>query len=369
MLRIAFSLVKPGMVIAQDVFNLSGGLLLAQGSTLTQNHLRKLTQLGIDSIRVDNLNYELQLAPETFREETKMKIIHQTQQAFETYRWTMDINLGVFRDIAKQIINHAIRNKKLLLQMSEVRFHDEYTFSHQVHVCLLSVMTGIKLGYAKPQLVDLGMGALLHDLGKMFIPPEILNKNTPFKPNEWELMKQHVDIGYELFANANTLDDVPLCTTRIIQEHHEKYDGSGYNRRLGGDEIHEYAKIAALADCYDALIADRPYRPAMLPHEAYEIIQASMGTHFDPRVASFFLQNIAPYPTGTVVALNTGDIGMITKITPNLQTRPCIKLLMDAKGKRYNQEKDLDLTRSLTTFIAKVLGDEEVALLSINEGS
>ena len=156
-----------------------------------------------------------------------------------------------------------------------------------------------------------------------------------------------------------------MLVVHVAYQHHEKCDGKGYPRRLAGEEIHEYARITSIADVYDALTSERSYRSAMLPHEAYEIMQAGSGTQFDPEILKVFLQQVAVYPVGAFVELNNGEIGVVIQVSRYMPTRPKVRIVLNA-AKQFcspesNQEQDLQ--ENLTCFVSKVLSRPEVARL------
>lgn len=190
---------------------------------------------------------------------------------------------------AGQIFADAIENRHVLAHLSSLRIHDSYTFGHSINVCLLSVLVGIKMRLSGGQLVELASGALLHDLGKMLVPQEILTNPGPLTADEWRIVRRH---GEEAFAILSRQWELPFTAAQIACQHHENYDGSGYTRGLAGDGIHLYARIVAVADNFDAVTSDRPYRRAYLPHEACDILRRSRRTKLDPRIVDTFLEAV-----------------------------------------------------------------------------
>jgi HD-GYP domain-containing protein (c-di-GMP phosphodiesterase class II) len=171
-------------------------------------------------------------------------------------------------------------------------------------------MTGISLEYDELKLRDLGVGALLHDIGKIEIDPEILNKSGRLLPEEAVEIKGHPIKGFEILRKN---PDISLISAHCAYQHHERFDGSGYPRRLNGEQIHEFAHIVAIADVYDALTSDVSYRRAVPVYEAIAIILKASGTLFDENLVNYFIENIAIYPIGTVVRLNTNQIGVVVR--------------------------------------------------------
>jgi len=241
--------------------------------------------------------------------------------------------------------------------LSAIRIHDDYTFGHSLNVCLLAVILGFKLGLPERLLAELAVGALLHDLGKVLIPAAILKKAGRLTDEEWLLVRRHGEQAGEILRRQWSL---PPAAARIARQHHESFDGSGYPCGLAADEIDPHARIVAVADIFDAVTADRPYRGAFLPHEAYEIILGSRGAKLDPRVVDVFADSVVLYPAGSAVVLDTGEIGVVVRVLPKLPARPIVKIVYDKAGNRQTgPERLVDLTAELTRFVVRVFGPDE----------
>jgi len=346
------------MLVASNIYSAKGALLLARNVTLDARLISKLGNLGIESVYVRHPYLDIE-PQEILHETTRVQTIQQTQKTFENFRKVKTINLADIHTIIKKIMEDAIDNRNMLIHLTDIRAHDDYTFGHSINVCLLSVMLGIKMRLKDEQVLDLALGAVLHDLGKMLVPPEILNKPGKLSPDEWKIMQEHTDKGFDILRKQGALS---LVSAHVAFQHHENYDGTGYNRGLSGEDIHKYARIAAIADIYDAITSDRPYRKANLPHEAYEIMLGSRGTKLDPQITDLFLENVALYPIGSTVLLDTGEIAVVIKALPKLQARPIVKVIIDERGKSWEGlDKIVDLTLELTRFITKVLTPEEIS--------
>jgi HD-GYP domain-containing protein (c-di-GMP phosphodiesterase class II) len=345
------------MIIAKNIYHANGLLLLSKDTPLDANLIARLGRVGIDSVYVQNslLNVEPQ---EILHEKTRVETIRQTQKVFENFRKASTINVKDVQNIIKKIVEDAIDNRNMLIHLTDIRTHDDYTFGHSINVCLLSVMIGIKLYLKEEQLYELAMGAILHDIGKMFVPTEILNKPGGLSAEEWKVMRGHSDKGFELLRKQRELS---LVSAHVAYQHHEHYDGTGYGRGLSRDSIHQFARIAAVADLYDAITSDRPYRKAFLPHEAYEVILGSMGTKLDPQLTAIFLENIALYPVGSTVLLDTGEIGVVINVLPKLQARPLVRVIAGSDGRPLEgPDRVVDLTKELTRFIVKVFEPQDI---------
>ncbi|WP_425058671.1 hypothetical protein SCACP_33270 [Sporomusa carbonis] len=363
MQKIATTHLQPGMVIARNVFSADGVLLLSAGTVLNNIYIERLRLLGLSSIYIQNPLISqlsdseiIDTIPEIVREETRVQAVQVVHTAFQNLATTHNIQTRQFKETASMIIDEVIKNNGAMIQLTDIRSRDGYTFGHSVNVCVLATMTGVQMGYSIPQLRELALGAMLHDAGKMLVPKEILVKPGPLTACEMKIMQQHPDLGFDILRRQS---EIPLLSAHIAFQHHEKFDGSGYTRRLGRTDIHEYARIVAIADVYDAITSDRPYKEGILPHEAYEIMMSLADTHFDPAILQIFLSQIAVYPVGTVVKLNTGEVAMVIRVIPGLQTRPTVKIIADENEQLLKDGRELDLTKHLTTFISKVFTETE----------
>jgi HD-GYP domain-containing protein (c-di-GMP phosphodiesterase class II) len=254
------------------------------------------------------------------------------------------------------IIDELLTNPKVLVNLTDIRSHDNYTFAHCTNVCVLSVLTGITLGLNQLQLKELGVGAILHDIGKITISKNILNKPAKLTDDEFALVKEHSTSGFEL---TRKIEGISTLSAHIPFQHHEKVDGTGYPRGLKGKEIHLYAKIAAVADVFDALVADRVYRHAFSTHEASEVIAHGANVYFDKTITHAFLKNIAIFPIGSLVRLNTGEIAVVVDVNRELHTRPIVKIISGPDKLAQGKGAELDLCKYPTVLIEKLIKPED----------
>ncbi|SDE64735.1 HD-GYP domain-containing protein [Sporomusa acidovorans] len=373
MQKIAIPNLQPNMVVARNIFSPDGVLLLSADTVLNPSQIDRLQQFGLTSIYIknpftDNLNDSdlFDTIPEVVREETRVQAIQIVNTSFQNLAITQELNTQPFQEISDFLLEEVIKNRGAMIHLTDIRARDGYTFGHSVNVCVLATLTGLQMGYDLGKLKELALGALLHDTGKMLVPKELLIKPGPLTCAERKLMERHPDLGFNVLR---TQRDIPLVSAHIAYQHHEKFDGTGYTRSLCGTEIHEYARIVAIADVYDALTSDRPYKEGTLPHEAYEIMMSLASTHFDPAILRIFLNQIAVYPLDSIVQLNTGDIAVVIGVTPGLQTRPTLKILVNADGCRLADGPEIDLTKNLTTFIHKVFTSTELLHLDARTSS
>ncbi|HHW55666.1 MAG: HD-GYP domain-containing protein [bacterium] len=350
--------VQPGMILGKSILSAEGTVLLAAGVKLTPRYIRRLKNLGISTVYIwDEQTADLDFRG-PLRDETRLRAastVRQVMTEIETgLERTMVVadKLSQISSIVDEILNDLLNSNKLIFDFFEIKAADDYTFFHSVNVCALSLILGMRLGLPKEKLKELGAGSLLHDIGKIHIPTEIIAKPGPLTTSEWELMQQHTSLGFEILRRSN---EVSLPAAHISYQHHERYNGSGYPRKLRGEEIHPYARITAVCDVFDALTSDRSYRCRFLPHEALEYILGGSNTHFDFRVVKEFIRCVAMYPLGTRVRLSDGSEGIVIQIPPQAPQRPVLRILKDRAGRTLKYPYDLSLLEHPRLIITAVL--------------
>jgi HD-GYP domain-containing protein (c-di-GMP phosphodiesterase class II) len=361
MQRVSVPYLLPGMVVAASLFRSDGQLLISAGTTLTSAKVARLRHLGVGSVYVSNPLFENLAVPELVREDTRVKLMQSLQHTFQEFQKTQELDIEHLRSLVKILVSEIILNRDAMVHTLDMRSYGEYLFGHSVNVAILSVLTAVCMEYNEARLNDLAMGALLHDLGMMLVSKQILTKVGQLTTEEVQVVKQHTEAGFQIVRKKR---EITTPAAHIAFQHHERFDGQGYPRRLKGQEIHEYSRIAAVADIFDALTSDRPFRQGLLPHEAYEILMTLADTYVDREILDIFLANVAIYPVGTVVKLNSGETAVVTRVLPKLQSRPLLRVLADKSGKLLKKPVEVDLTEHLTAFVTKVFREAEVFALS-----
>lgn len=356
MRRIPLGYASPGMIIAKNIYNGDGRVLLAAGMTLTSSYLSRLEKLGVPSLYIkDESIGELDI-PEPVSEKTRIATVKTLKETFYQLETARKLDVDRIKGTVNQIIDEIVANQDIMVNLVDIRTQDDYTFAHSVNVCILSIMTGISLHYNSLQLRDLAVGAILHDIGKTQIPKSILNKPEKLTPAEYNLVQEHTTAGFEILR---TYREISLLSAHVAFQHHERLNGQGYPRGLKDNEIHEYARIVAVADAYDALTADRPYRQGFHPAEAMRIMCEGSAKEFDARIVAALLENVAVYPVGSLVQLNTGEIGMVIDVNRDAQTRPIIKILLDRFNQPATKHQEIDLDKFSTVYIVRAFSEEQ----------
>lgn len=360
MQRTPYDRLRPGMITAANVFSADGRLLLKTDVQLTEPYLQRLMQLGIPSVYTRNSLFEDNCAPELLSEPSRVSHIRSLQQQFLSVQAGASWDARCFIAMAEKIAIEVRQNTQFMVQLTDIRLCNEFIYGHSVNVAVLCALIGMALGYPLRKMQELALGGLLHDIGQMKIPASLLNKPTKLSSDEFSVSQTHTTHGFEILRQTGS-GKIPLLAMHMAFQHHEKVDGTGYPRGLHNKEIHEYAKIAAVADAYDAMTCDRPYRRALFPHEACLIMGRELGRHFDADILTAFLTRVVIYPIGSVVLLSSGHIGVVIKMYEGMQNRPTVRLILGPGCRTLTQKETLDLREHQGVEIKKVLVDEEVA--------
>ncbi|MDD2510808.1 MAG: HD-GYP domain-containing protein [Syntrophomonas sp.] len=362
MRRVSIYELDPGMVVAQAIFNSEGRVLLHAGVQLNENYIHGLQKAGIVSVYIrDELFDESDAVNDIISEKIRLKAIKTLKQSFVLMEKQHQLNLHAVKNIVDEIIDEIMQNPNILVNLSDIRSFDDYTYAHSVNVGVLSIMSGINLNYKQSQLKELGIGALLHDIGKIKIDKNILNKPDDLSREEFNEVKRHAKAGFDILRQHSELS---LLSAHIAFQHHERWDGQGYPRQLAGEGIHEYARIVAVADVYDALVADRPYRPAYSITQAISILKRMTGLFLDPQCVKAFLYNIAVYPLGSLLELNTGELGTVVDINRKTPAQPVVKVLYD-RNWRMIDPYELDLSKISSLQVKSVLSEGQIKKLKM----
>ena len=251
-----------------------------------------------------------------------------------------EIDVKEAKTLVGNLAKDIVENPTALLWLTQLKNRDEYTAMHSLNVCILSLFFGRSLQLNSQQLNELGLGALLHDIGKLRIPLEILNKPDRLTDDEFEIIKKHTIYGHELLKNKSELSQQSL---EIVQHHHERIDGGGYPYGLEDQHIGLYSKIVKIVDVYDAVTSKRIYHDEVPPYHALNCIYSDRNTAFDEKLVQQFLKHMGIYPVGSAVELSTGEIGIVTTVNEKRHLTPTLLLVLDTEKQPLNQCRYINL--------------------------
>ena len=303
MLAIPVKKLREGMVVAQSIYSKAGAALLVKGKQLKHQYIHQMKKIGIPSISVTAVDphFHVETPEDVIQEKTRMDAIKVVHSVFKDISEKHEMDTEGLAQAANRIVTDIIARREHLVQLTDIRLHDTYTFAHSVNVAVLSAIMGKFSGLTEDEMKTLVMGGLLHDLGKISVSPAVLNKNGRLTDAEFEEIKTHpMEGAHRIHQFEWTLPKASILAA-IAAQHHEHVDGSGYPRGIGGDRMHRFAKMVSIADVYDALTSERPYKKAYTPSVAYSIMMKTDKSHFDGELLEQFFDHVAVYPVGTVL--------------------------------------------------------------------
>ena len=305
------------------------------------------------------LSYEL--AEANLISTEAQKVIHQVMSEV---RFGQSVKMEAVKNVVEEITDSVFRNQDALIYLSRIKQKDTYTFQHSVSVCVLMISFSKEINIDRETINWIGIGALLHDIGKMMIPLEILNKPGTLTEDEFNKMKEHVALGTKTLSQTPGMDPSAI---RMVAEHHERLDGRGYPEGLEGESISLFGQMVAITDVYDAMTSDRVYRQAVSPSEVLKNFLAWSKVQFKEELVQRFIKTVGIYPVGTLVRLGNDHLALVTAQGRKDLLHPVVLVVYDAKKKYYLLPYKIDLSGSASEEkILSIVGHESLAKWNIN---
>jgi HD-GYP domain-containing protein (c-di-GMP phosphodiesterase class II) len=263
----------------------------------------------------------------------------------------LDLAEGLIMDV----VDSMLRNSDAMELLSRLKHLDDYSYSKAVNVSVRLIAFGRQLGFPKEQLQQLGMGGLLHDIGRTRLTQKHLKNPFKYTPQEYEVEKRHVAEGVALLSEGNHISPEVI---ELVERHHERFDGSGYPNGLKGEKIGLFGSMAGIVDSYCAMVAEHPYTRAMTSASALRAIVELGGKSYHPSLVDQFVQTIGIYPPGSLVELSSGEVGVVVRQNRLRRLRPTIMVILDPDHKPYPYPHTIDL------LYAPTIGDDEITIRS-----
>lgn len=348
MKRVYLENVQEGMVLAKTITSPNGQVLLSQGTVLNNKYINHLSGLGVIFIFIQSeLTGDAQPG-EAITDKTRSETKKAIKECFNALVKGNKIDVFEISQQVTSILDELVSNPNVLFELSQISINSEISFNHSVNVCILSLLTGLALGFNQLQLRDLGIGAVLHDIGK-----------TVINSKEKSEYQKHPSLGFEILRQYKELN---LLAAHVPFQHHEHFDGTGYPRGIKAQDISQYARIVAYADYYDNLITDYPDRKGMKPWAAMTSLRGQIGSLLDPDIADAFFKNLIYYPVGTIIELNTGEMGLVLHNDRQNVHNPLIRIVIDQNKSPLTDPYDIDLAAKTELSITKIYADTDPEL-------
>lgn len=379
---------SPGMILAAPAKDPEKNeSLLPEGTKLTQERIEALKRRDVFVLNVTRESYQEveaegegsgidfsdeeleQLAEDVLEDHQEEKqeleeerrefyqdAINFTRVLFDDVQAERGIAVQDVRDQVEEMIKLLSEQREETLKMTRIRNDSNYLLSHTVNVTLLALHIGRELEFSRNELVELGIGCMLHDIGMTSIPDKLLEKEGPLTDREFEVIQSHPLFREDLLEETSELS---YFARSVVLQHHERMDGSGYPEGLKNGEISKLARVAAVADSYEAMVSPRVYRDRKTSYEAMQIIIQEAGTKYWEKAARYFYQSMAIYPIGSVVEFNTGEVGVVHQAT-GAPMRPMVKIIVDENGNNPQPAPLVNMVENQDYFIVDVLDEIDV---------
>ncbi len=325
--------------------------MLAKGVRLNHTLIDALKKRGYTRVAVDDPLMEDVEPDFAIQEETRQSAVKILDNASQRILAGAPADLHTVKGAIDLIIADLRANPRASVGLYSLCSYDEETYTHSLNVCILSISIGESLGWNTADLRLLGTGALLHDIGKVLIPKQIVNKPEKLTVEEYALVQTHVEKGWDLLS---TCYDIGAVAAHAALDHHERMDGSGYPRQVIGDQISDIGRITAVADVYEAMTSDRPQRRAILPDIVESHLKQQRSIGFDPHAVDALFKKVALYPTGTILSLWGGFVAVVTKQDPRSNARPYVRVV---NGPGITKATDIALYERQELAINAILDD------------
>ena len=378
MRKIPFDQLRSGMKFTKSLFDKNLNIILPAGKSLDDDKLKNMRINGIEYVETaGDLIDDEQPTEQTGKtgagakpaeEKKKILVDKETAKYIELYKeiaTMLGYLYGRYRDnqgfdpdkiqkIANRLVNAVMVEKNLnsFINLINITARGDYLYSHLTNTSILSVVVGKHLGYSMAKLVSLAMGGMLFDIGMLKIPAYIIEKESKLSPEERNLINTHPVYSYQIISREFNL---PVEIARIGLEHHERWDGTGYPRKIKGPDLSEMSRIVSIVDTYEAITKNRVYREKKESYDAMKEVLSEGSKRFDPELLKMFLNIMSVYPVGSYVRLNNNAIARVMASDPVSPFRPTVKIVIDEFGDKVEDGELIRLSKEKEIYIIKAV--------------
>ena len=361
MQRLALDFVEPGMVLARDVYDEDGTIMVSAGTALTERLLARLKKWEIRSAFIQNPRITLPEIPAALQEKVRNQARLMVEHAFNKIRRAEQFSMSdAEQETVHAVVEEATQDPLAVVHMAHIHRNSRDILSHSVNVALLATATALSMGIRSPgPLHELALAALLHDIGLLMIPQDLIARKGNLSAEEAAIYREHANWGYAILQQSTLPDSV----AHVAQEHHEHADGTGFPQQLTTDSLHPFSRIVAAVNAYENFCANSADTGGSKAYLAYESITAGTGALYDLKVAKALLARLSMYPPGSLVELTNGFIGVVVSASQAMPHRPRLKILANADESPVENSFILDLVdlEHQTIFVKDILNDERAA--------
>lgn len=355
---VSVTMLKPDMVLAKSIYY-NDCMLLKEGQVNMDKFLDSLKKMGIGYVYVEDAKSEGIEIPDAITDKTRISCKRILRKTIDEFASNVILDVTDMSETIQSIVDDILNNPDVLICLNDISTSDEYTFTHSVSTTVYALLIARKLHYSRSNLVKLATGTILHDLGKILVDKKILNKEDSLTKDEYDYIKLHTTFGYSVLKKCNNITEL---SRTVALYHHERMDSSGYPEGVPAGKLHEFARIVAIADVYDALTSNRCYRKRWSAFKAVNYLIEHSDTKFDTNLVAIFIQQIAIYPNGSLVRLSNNSLGIVKEQNHCMPLRPIVRIIENENGEEVNiYEIDLIKELSITILDSEVEMSKEGA--------
>jgi HD-GYP domain-containing protein (c-di-GMP phosphodiesterase class II) len=371
MKKIPIEELKPGMVFTRTVFGDNYEIIAEPNTPITSKDIENLKKKGVKFVEttgelkgIVKIQEEVPLVDKVESSARELmtfykSLVDSVESVYTNYKINKEILPEKVVNIVEKVIDKIseVGDKNIFLNLINIVDKTKYLPTHVLNATILGLLLGKEMNYPESKLKLLGTGILLMDIGMVFIPMSILERETKLTDEEYNKIKTHTVLGYKAVVQENNMSPE---VGRVCLEHHERWDGTGYPRNLQKQQISEYARVAAIVDTYEAMTRKRVYRDRMMSFEAMRAILTEGSTKFEPDILKVFLRMMSVYPVGSYVMLNTRAIAKVISSDPISPFRPVVKVVYDEFGTKIDDGETIKLSEETKIFIVRPVKEEEL---------
>jgi HD-GYP domain-containing protein (c-di-GMP phosphodiesterase class II) len=376
MKKIPINILKPGMKFTKPVYVDEANLLVPEKVEIREKDLKRLERWNIDAVltegivitkeaalknTADTMEAVMDEGGESSQKQLYKTCVAQTDRFFGELKVNRSVEKSEIDRVVARVLRSTVESPEEMLAfvLRDEKSEPSLGLS-AVNTTILSVLVGATLKLDQLRLKTLATAALLHDVGMVKVPADIISKNTNLNTEEMKKMRTHPLYSYQIISKEM---GYPEEIGMITLQHHERWDGKGYPRRLAEKKIAVEARIVSVADAFEAMVKEKPYRNSMIAYAAMRQLLNDNSRRFDSEVLKVFIKSIGIYPLGSFVLLNNGSIGRVIKVNENVPLRPAVRLLVDKTGKKFENDEGaiLDLVKESEVFIARAIDPKAIA--------
>lgn len=345
--------LKGDEILGKNIFANDGKILLKAGAQLNRTYINKIIEMGIFYVYIED---------ERLKDvEAEDENIGRLKQTTMECMSKMMKNIGVISDkkimsdytkIIEELIEYIAKSSDINKSLYDIQTDSNKSYVHSIDVCIMSTFLGHAMKLDSNSVKELGIAAVLHDIGKAQLPKSILEKDGPLNQEEQKQFREHPYLGANLLRKNMRISEAVI---KAVLQHHERIDGKGYPYGMEGKSITRYAKIIHLSDIYDTVTNSKEYKKAFSPNDAYELILAGSGTNFDEEIVRIFKRFFSVYPLGCCVKLSNGIEGYVVRQNENFPDRPIIRVIYDVETKKNIEPYEINLVNSINLIINNVV--------------